>query len=508
VVGEEGTTGGLRKMNDDQKREYTSNKMIKTKNALKGPYWIGDVCHEGTLPKGLFPGTELPTVVCIVDLVNRTRQGITKSGVPLYLAYPLNPSYPPIIMGSREKDLSCNKFALVKVKGYEDAFRWPRGEFLSWIGPVGNIDAERMALIAMSGSTKSPPLESVCITEPISILDWNTCNIDPSGCKDIDDVISWRKEGGKVVEVAISIADVSFFIQPGTPEDKEASRRGQSLYAAAAVVCPMIHPVLSEGAASLKADGIARPVVSLHLPSLTWKRQFLINRQTYTYEDAPKELKEVFVFCGSTTEDPHEWIERAMIFYNVEAAKQIAGYGILRTQAPPDMAKAAMWNTAATAAGMPALALLGYSAGSYARKGAHWALREEVYCHATSPLRRYADLVNQRCLVALLEGKTPLTISNEVIEGLNERSRIAKQLDRSQLSIPLDTIVEGEGIVLDICELKVGVYFLPWRSRITIRVLEPYSGAIGDRRLIKGFCDHTIVNLKKRMVWKLHYSIK
>ena len=58
--------------------------MIKTKNALKGPYWVGEEKHEGELPKGLFPGTDpLPILVCIIDLVNRTRQGTSKSGVPI-----------------------------------------------------------------------------------------------------------------------------------------------------------------------------------------------------------------------------------------------------------------------------------------------------------------------------------------------------------------------------------------------------------------------------------------
>ena len=481
--------------------------MIKTKNALQGPYWVGEEKHEGELPKGLFPGhpsNPLPILVCIVDLVNRTRQGTSKSGVPLYLAHPLDPSYPPLLVGSREKDLSQNRFAMVKVNGYEEAYRWPRGELRTWMGPVGSAEAERAALVAQGAPwASSPPLFTLPATESLPLLEWPTSNIDPSGCKDIDDVISWRKEGDKVVEVAISIADVSSFLRSETPEDLEASRRGQSLYAAGTVVCPMIHPIISEGAASLKADGIARPVLSLYLPSLEWKRHLLINQKTYTYETAPKELKEVFAFCGAKTDDPHEWIERAMILYNVEAAKRLKGIGILRTQAPPEAAKAALWAAAAEVAKEPSLALLGYSAGLYAKEGAHWALGEEAYCHATSPLRRYADLVNQRCLIALLQGAEPLTSSPDLIELLNERGRIAKQLDRSLLCIPLDTIVEGEGIVIDCKELKVGVYFLPWRSRITVRLLEPYSGGLGDCRLIKGFCDNTITNLKRRMIWSI-----
>ena len=477
--------------------------MIKTKHAMKGPYWVDRVQYDGPLPKGYFPGkrvgdcSDLPTLVCIIDLVNRTRQGTSKSGTPLYMAHPLDPAYPPMIVGSREKDLSRNRFALVKIR------EWARGDFVSWIGPVGDISAERTALILMSGSSTPLPILTLHTFDPIPLLEWETCNIDPSGCKDIDDVISWRRVEGKVVEVAISIANVSLFIDIGSPVDVEACRRGQTLYSNGAVVAPMIHPILSEGIASLKADGIARPVLSLHLPSMEWKQQFLVNQKTYTYETAPMELNEVFAFCGATTADPHEWIERAMILYNVEAAKKIRGHGILRTQSPPDAEKASMWKAAAIASGEPSLALLGYSAGLYAMDGAHWALGEETYCHATSPLRRYADIVNQRCILSLLKGLMPLTYSKDLIDVLNERGRIAKQLDRSLLSIPLDVLIEGEGIVIDYKELKVGIYFIPWKSRITIRLLEPYIGAIGDRRHVKGFCDHTCTNLKRRVVWQI-----
>jgi len=454
------------------------------------------------LPKGVFPGSLPIELVCILALKG-TRQGTTKSGTPLYMGYPLDPMYPPVIVGSRAT--GTNRFALVLVKGYEEAFRWPRAEFRSWIGAVGDPAAERSALLLMSGSVASPPLVMFPVFDCKPLHTWNTCNIDPMGCTDIDDVISWRLDGSTIVEVIISIADVSSFVLPDTPEDVEALRRGQSLYAAGKVVSPMIHPLISEKAASLHADGVPRPVVSLHLPSKTWSRGFLINQKSYTYEEAigNKLLKEVFALCGAVSDDPHEWIERAMVLYNVEAAKRLNGVGILRTQAPPDATKAMMWKAAAAASGEPSLALLGYSAGLYAKEGAHWALGEDVYCHASSPLRRYADLVNQRCLVTLLDGKIPSSPSNIVIESLNVRSRIAKRLDRSLLSIPLDIMIEGDGIVIDTYELKVGIYYLPWKTRIIVRLLEPYKGAIGDRCRVKGFCDNTVVDLKRRMVWKI-----
>ena len=483
--------------------------IARTKNALKGPYWVGEEEHAGSLPKGYIPHaiSEPLTFVCIMDLMNRTKQGTSKSGTPLYMAWPLDPQWPPMIVGSREADLSTNRFAVVLWKGYESAYRWPRGEFRSWIGRVGDSEAEQKALLARSGSTANPPLVTLSVMDPTPLFSWDTCNIDPPGCKDIDDVISWKIKNGRVVEVVISIADVSAWVHPGSPEDVEAYKRGQSLYSNGSAISPMIHPILSEQAASLKADGHPRPVLSLRLPSKTWRRQFLVNRRSYTYEEAVGNsvLKEVFAFCGAKTDDPHEWVERAMVLYNVEVAKalHIDGCGILRSQAPPDIEKANRWKKASEASGEPALALLGYSAGLYASSGAHWALGEEAYCHASSPLRRYADIINQRCLVAILKDESPPDCSKAMMDHLNERGRIAKLLDRSLLAVPLDTLVKGEGIVIDLGDLKVGVYFLPWRTRIKVRLLEPFSGALGDRCTVQGFCDPTVTELKRRMVWKI-----
>ncbi len=80
--------------------------------------------------------------------------------------------------------------------------------------------------------------------------DATTFTIDPIDAKDFDDALSVRLlEGGKV-EVGIHIADVSFFVTPGTPIDREARDRATSIYLVDRTI-PMLPEVLSNNLCSL-----------------------------------------------------------------------------------------------------------------------------------------------------------------------------------------------------------------------------------------------------------------
>ncbi|KAG1223994.1 hypothetical protein G6F35_004307 [Rhizopus arrhizus] len=60
--------------------------------------------------------------------------------------------------------------------------------------------------------------------------DLNVCSIDPPGCTDIDDALHVRPLPNGNYEVGVHIADVTYFVKPGTPMDKEAASRGTSVY--------------------------------------------------------------------------------------------------------------------------------------------------------------------------------------------------------------------------------------------------------------------------------------
>ncbi len=83
--------------------------------------------------------------------------------------------------------------------------------------------------------------------------------IDPPSSMDLDQAIHIERAGDGYL-VRYAIADVGHWIEPGSPIDVEAHRRGQTLYAPGARI--PLHPVaLSEGVASLLDDGQPRPAV-------------------------------------------------------------------------------------------------------------------------------------------------------------------------------------------------------------------------------------------------------
>ena len=85
--------------------------------------------------------------------------------------------------------------------------------------------------------------------------------IDPADAKDHDDAVSWDPAPGGGGRLGIHIADVSWFVRPGSALDAEALARGVSAYLPDRVL-PMLPPRLSGDLCSLMAgkDRLARTV--------------------------------------------------------------------------------------------------------------------------------------------------------------------------------------------------------------------------------------------------------
>jgi ribonuclease R len=86
--------------------------------------------------------------------------------------------------------------------------------------------------------------------------------IDPEGAKDHDDAVAARR-AGEDVELAVHIADVARFVPAGGAVDREAARRGTSVYLPG-TVDPMLPARLSNDVCSLR-PGVARKVVTVEM---------------------------------------------------------------------------------------------------------------------------------------------------------------------------------------------------------------------------------------------------
>ncbi len=76
--------------------------------------------------------------------------------------------------------------------------------------------------------------------------------IDPADARDHDDAIWAEPDGQGGFNAVVAIADVSFYVRPASQVDREARKRGNSVYFPDRVV-PMLPEVLSADVCSLKA---------------------------------------------------------------------------------------------------------------------------------------------------------------------------------------------------------------------------------------------------------------
>ncbi|MEO1489232.1 MAG: ribonuclease R [Pseudomonadota bacterium] len=87
--------------------------------------------------------------------------------------------------------------------------------------------------------------------------------IDPADARDHDDAIWAEPDGGGGFKAVIAIADVSFYVRPTSALDREARKRGNSVYFPDRVV-PMLPELLSADVCSLK-EGEDRAAMVCHL---------------------------------------------------------------------------------------------------------------------------------------------------------------------------------------------------------------------------------------------------
>ena len=147
---------------------------------------------------------------------------------------------------------------------------WPRGE----AGPIGHVvdilgmpgenDTEMHAILAEFGLPykfeKAVENAADQISDEITDKDRAgrkdfrktlTFTIDPADAKDYDDALSFRKLDNGNFEVGVHIADVTYYVKPGTPVDIEAQARGTSVYLVDRTV-PMLPEKLSNKLCSLR----------------------------------------------------------------------------------------------------------------------------------------------------------------------------------------------------------------------------------------------------------------
>lgn len=140
----------------------------------------------------------------------------------------------------------------------------PFGEIIQVLGKPGENETEMHSILAEYGLPLKFPDGIEAAAENLDVRihesevkkrrdlrEVTTFTIDPADAKDFDDALSLQKLKNGNWEIGVHIADVSHYLQEGSPLDIEAYERATSVYLVDRVV-PMLPEVLSNFACSLR----------------------------------------------------------------------------------------------------------------------------------------------------------------------------------------------------------------------------------------------------------------
>ncbi len=152
----------------------------------------------------------------------------------------------------------------VLVKAFSRGEETPKGDIIDVLGASGENNTEMHAILTEFGLPYkfSDGVENAAGQIPVTIgpaelagrRDFRgTCTftIDPADAKDFDDACSLKKLDNGHWEAGVHIADVSYYVRPGSIIDKEAVDRGTSVYLVDRTV-PMLPEILSNRLCSLR----------------------------------------------------------------------------------------------------------------------------------------------------------------------------------------------------------------------------------------------------------------
>ena len=156
--------------------------------------------------------------------------------------------------------------AIGKISVWPKSAQNPYGEIIEVLGNSGGNDTEMISILINQGLEYKFPDDVLSEAEKIHLeldkkevakrrdfRDVTTFTIDPIDAKDFDDALSFQRLENGNIEVGIHIADVSHYVQPGSPMDVEALKRSNSVYLVDRVI-PMLPEQLSNLVCSLRPN--------------------------------------------------------------------------------------------------------------------------------------------------------------------------------------------------------------------------------------------------------------
>jgi ribonuclease R len=200
----------------------------------------------------------------VIEILEHSRHdivGTLKSTGRFLYVLPLDPGYRKDFYVPAANGANINDRVVVRYVGWQNAHVNPEAEIVEVIGPADNPSLDTLAIIRHYGFQDKFPDEVIRKAESVSVLvdqpgprldlrDKYIFTIDPEKARDFDDALSLERDAKGNRVLGVHIADVSHFIKRDGVLDKEARRRGNSIYLPDKVI-PMLPEQLSNGICSL-----------------------------------------------------------------------------------------------------------------------------------------------------------------------------------------------------------------------------------------------------------------
>ena len=155
---------------------------------------------------------------------------------------------------------------VVRLEAWESRHVNPEGEIVEVLGPASAPGIDMLSIIRKYHLPLEFPREVTDEAEEIpetvdaSLSDGREdlraqfiLTIDPDDARDFDDAINVERLNGGGWKLGVHIADVAAYVTPGSALDREARKRGNSVYLPDRVI-PMLPERLSNGVCSLRPD--------------------------------------------------------------------------------------------------------------------------------------------------------------------------------------------------------------------------------------------------------------
>lgn len=198
---------------------------------------------------------------------------------------------------------------LVEMTDWPDRMNNPVGKVVKRLGRPGDNNVEMQSILAEYDFPLEFPAEAereaAKISEPKTkdfegrkdFRKVTTFTIDPADAKDFDDALSFRRLENGNYEVGVHIADVSYYVKPGTAIDREAYDRGTSVYLVDRTI-PMLPEKLCNGVCSLRPNeeklcfSVVMEMNDKAEVLSQWFGKSVINSdQRYAYEEAQEVIE-------------------------------------------------------------------------------------------------------------------------------------------------------------------------------------------------------------------------